>query len=188
VKLPPKPDQGIPVVSVPRPGVFVGINDDNTKPLHVYADRAGVRYVKIDDRDRALVWRAYVGTEKKFKRYDNSRFAPLDPLIGKGKVAGKLANKVANAAQGVGNFFVGKWARTGNELAQILTEDRVLFSGEQAAARAVVEDTADALIARVLADPRNAKIAKEWRPGRTGQETPSFSALRGAVYMPSPED
>jgi hypothetical protein len=188
----PAPGGGILNTNVPRPGVYVIADERNTRPLHVYAERAGLKYVKLDDRGDALVWRAVVGDRKQFPKYSTSRYLPLDPLIGSQSGIKKLAAKFGDAMQGVGAFFAGKWAKAGDAIDRILNENSLaILSGKsaQVAARVVVWTTAEELTAAALAHPRNSKVRWHWAPSSTGTPRKVMDLANGErLYIPTPNE
>lgn len=183
---------GVLNTTVPRPGVYVIADEKNTRHVHVYAERAGLKFVKLTERGDALVWRAVIGQRKQFPNYSTSRFQPLDPLIGSQSGVGKLVKKLGDAAQGVGAFFAGRWAKAGEAAGRIITDNNLaILSGKsaQTAARIVVQTTAAQLVAEALAHPRNAGVAWHWSPSSTGQPRKVVDLSNGStLYIPTPED
>jgi len=192
VPVAPATPNGIPYLDDPQPGAFVIVSDKNKRPVHVFAERAGLKFVKIDDGDRALIWRAYFITKKTHPNYTTSRYAPLDPLIGaKSGLFRKLKGKIADAIAGVGAFFALKFAKVGEHAAAMLTENTLLLEGgksEQVAARGVVRDTADAFIVAVLDHPFNKKIRRNWTQTSLGPRLSIQAAPGEAIYIPTPEE
>jgi hypothetical protein len=185
------PPDGTPVVDTPRPGVLVVVDERNTRPVHVYADNNGVRFVDLAERDMALVWRAYVGTTKEFARYSNSQWSPLDALIGANSATAKLSKILGGAITAAGNFIAGRFAHSAAAVVEVLTEATPSIVGarnKQTAARITTETTAAALVEQVLAHPYNVKLRWRWEPvtGLPGPRRVLLVAPGEVVYLPAP--
>lgn len=186
----PTPSGGVGIGKDPKPGILVERTEANSKDLHVYAEKAGARYVVIEDPVSALIWRAYYGTTKKFRRYDNSRYQPLNPIIGRDTIAGKLKRKFADMIEAVGAFFVGKWYKAGQEIAQALVnnETTLLDGDRQQMARELVRATSEALARRVAAHPLNSDLRTSYRQSPEGPIFTIQAAPGELIYIPTPDD